>query len=244
MAQIPLIGSPLAKAAAPFADEAADGPLDTAAFLADLVDLRGGVALAEDMAGLTSDDRIEEVTPAELRQRLRDGFDHTEARLRDAFDNAFRRRYRLPTAERAWSALLEAGALEKRRSKQVTTATRTLWATYGDFLETHLKRARFALRDLRVELAPGLRGLGPDAARLERLDAAFANATHGQVEKLVRRVVPACERAFAAALLEAVSGLPEEAAKVDDLAPGFGEGGWVRDWLKECRRLVEALVDR
>lgn len=243
MAQVPLIGSPLAKAAAPFADEATDGPLDTAAFLADLVDLRGGVALAEDMAGIATDDRSEAVAPAELRARLQAGLDHTEARLRDAFDNAFRRRYRLPTADRAWSALTDAGALERRRPKQIQTAARTLWAAYGDFLETHLKRARFALRDLRLELAPGLRGLSADAARLERLDAAFANATHAQVEKLVRRVVPACERTFASGLTEAVGALRGEAT-VADLAPGFDEGGWVYAWLTECRRLVCALVDR
>lgn len=243
MAQLPLIGTPLAKAAAPFAEETPGTPLDTAAFLADLVDLRGGVALAEALAGDALELPTEDVPPGELRARLHAGLEHTEMRLADAFDHAFRPRYRLPTAERAWTALDAAGALEKRRGKPLKTAARTLWATYGDFLETHLKRARFALRDLRVELAPALRGIGPDAARLERLDAAFTEATHGELEKLVRRVGPGCERVFAETIAELVAALPEEPT-VEHLTPAFAEGGAVRAWMGRCRVLVEAVVDR
>jgi len=241
--QLPLIGSPLAKAAAPFAAETPGEPLDTAAFLAALVALRGGVALAEDLAGIAEDGPTESVEPAEIRRRLADGLAHTEARLYDAFDHAFRPRYQLPSPARVWTALEQSGALERRRGKTVRTAARTLSATYGEFLETHQKRARFALRDLREELAPALRGLGPDAARLERLDAAFTHATHSEINKLTRRVVPALLRGFERDLADAVAALPEDAS-AGDLAPGFADGGWVRVWMARCRRLVCAVVDR
>ncbi len=244
MPQLPLLATPIGRAVAPLAEVEASDPPDAAAALADLVDLHGGVVLAEALTGLP------EVTAAAadvdvpaLRGRLREGLTHLSDQLDDAFEHAFRPRYRLPTPERALEALEHAGAIEQRRGKPAKAVARTLWAPYGEFLETRLKRARFALRDLRTDVAPVLRALGDDAARLERLDAAFGEATHRPVEQLLRRAMPACEAAFARQLQGHLRALPD-APRVDDVRPWFAADGWIPAWFSGCQSLVYALVER
>ena len=82
------------------------------------------------------------------------------SRTEFSFENAFRPRFRLPTARRAWGILKRAGVVEpvtpmtkRQQNAALKTATRMLWAPFGEFIETRLKRARFALKDLRDELS-------------------------------------------------------------------------------------------
>jgi hypothetical protein len=133
--------------------------------------LRGGVALADALAELEAPFRSEErAEPAKLRVRLLDELSALEARLDDALEHAFKPRYRLPTPARAFTLLEQAGLFGQARARALTAATRTLWAPFDDFFETHLKRARFGLRDLRAELgryAAGSREPASGAGRVE-----------------------------------------------------------------------------
>jgi hypothetical protein len=235
---------PIAAAVECFSPEEPATEVDAAQFLADLIDLRGGVALAERLAALDGVDAAFDPAAAErVRERLATDLGEIEARLTDAFDNALKPRYRLPTAHRALTILTQADALKTRKGKALRSATRNLWAPVGEFVETQLKRARFALADLRVAVGEELRRMGPDAARLERLDAALEAATRHEVERLYRRIPSACEASFGAAFREAVLALPAEPASTD-LAEGFSAWGWLPEEIEKARGLVAGVVRR
>lgn len=243
MPQLPLLpAGPIGAAVGPFA-EGEDQPIDPAAMLAELIDLRGGVLLAERLS--TFDEpppSAPPTTPEEVRGLLREAVADVEARLAEAFAQPLRPRYRLPDPSRAHAILERTGVFATRKGKPLRVAGRALWSPFGDFVETHTKRARFALRDLRADLVLPLRGLGPEAARLEQLDAVLAEATAPAAEQLLRRVPLACEQAFTRALRDALRTLPA-APMPADLEPAFTEGGWVRAQLAYACRLAAALVE-
>ena len=241
MAQLNLLPrGPLDEATGPFAAE--DLPAaNPAAILADLIDLRGGVALAEQLATLddlpTPDP---EADPAALRSRIHDEIRVIWERLDAALTHAFKPRYRLPDAQRMGFTLRRGGAFDAPGAATLRSAARASWSPFNEFLEMHLKRARFALRDLRVEVGEALPRLSLDAARLERLDAALGQATHGAAEKLYGRALYAAERAYAEGLRAALAEHP--APDVDTLAAWLGEAGWVRPIFADAVALVRAMV--
>jgi hypothetical protein len=235
---------PLAAAVEGFSPELPAGEVDPTQVLADLIDLRGGVVLAERLALI---DEVQEtgdlsVVPR-LRRRLSEGVGEIEARLHDAFDNALKPRYRLPTAHRALLILQQSGALDDRKGQPLRSAIRNLWAPINEFVELNLKRSRFALAEIRAGVGEDLRTLGGDAARLERLDAALEAATKLEVERLYRRIPQACEASFDAALRRAVAALPA-APTAADLAEGFSAWGWLPDEIERARGLVAGVVTR
>jgi transposase InsO family protein len=166
----------------------------------------------------------------------------------DALDNAFKPRYRLPTPARAWTLLDQAGLFAQPSTRSASTArqraaagaTRTLWAPFDDFFETHLKRARFGLRDLRAELGPGLRALGEDAARLERLDAALRLACAPETEALLRRARARLEDVMGERLRAALKGLGPQ-PKVADVEALWSPGAAVAATFEDGRRFVQAV---
>ncbi|MCB9536830.1 MAG: hypothetical protein H6704_11310 [Myxococcales bacterium] len=242
MSQLTLIPlGPIDAAAQPFLPEDAPPPIDPATLLSDLIDLRGGVALAEALATLDAIEApAEPLPPAPVRARLEAAVRDIEGRMADAFEHAFKPRYRLPTAQRAQQVLAQSGVLENPKGAPLRAATRTLWAPFAEYLDTHLKRARFALRDTRAELAEQLPRISADAARLERLDAALAGAAHQGVEALVLRALSACEQGFGAALKGALKALPAGAAP--DVSAWFAADGWVPLHLRRCQALIRAVV--
>ena len=209
--------------------------------LSDLIDLRGSVILAEALACV---DQVTEPThplpAAEVRARVSEAVQQVEERLADAFEHAFKPRYRLPTAARAQQVLVQTGVIAAPKGAALKTATRTLWAPYSEFLDTHLKRARFALRDLRVEVAATLPRVSADAARLERLDAALMQGARAGIEGLVQRAVGACEATFAEALKGAVRDLGDRGEASS--SAWFAEDGWVPRHLTRCQALMWAIV--
>lgn len=242
---------PLTAAVAPYVGaETPDRLADGAAVLAGLIDLRGSVALAERLATIDAPlAAIEPADPAVVRAMLHTGVSDIEARLEEAFTHAFRPRYRLPTPQRGWLIIERSGLLDaprptgrsRRSPKPLRIAVRHLWAPFGEFLDTHLKRARFALRDLRAELEPKLLGLGEDAARLVQLDGALAEATNGTTEKLLRRVGHAAERAFTEAVTEAWRSWPAEPT-AEHFVAGFSPEGWLGDVLAEAQAMYRAVA--
>lgn len=248
-----LLQGPLTAAVEPFArvdDEAPLAAPDPAAVLAGLIDLRGGVELAERLAAI--DAPLPERAPSDpaaIRATLHAGLSEIEARFDDAFTHAFRPRYRLPNPRRGWLIIERAGLpgtprpgpRTRKPPRPLAIATRHLWAPFGEFIETHLKRARFAMRDLRAELEPLLEGLGPDAARLIRLDQALAEATRGSTEQLVRRVTYSVEHAFAQRIRDEFMAWPDDVGR-EHFAPGFAPDGWLGELLSQAGALARAVV--
>jgi len=242
VSQLPLMPvGPLSEAVAPLLPPESRVPADPAVFLGTLIDLRGGVALADALAELEAPFRSEErAEPAKLRVRLLDELSALEARLDDALEHAFKPRYRLPTPARAFTLLEQAGLFGQARARALTAATRTLWAPFDDFFETHLKRARFGLRDLRAELGPALRALGEDAARLEQLDAALRLACAAETEALHRRARHRLEELLSERLRGALKTLPKQPTPADLEALWAPEAA-VRATFDDARRMVLAV---
>jgi len=182
---------------------------------------------------------------AQIERSLLVGLADIEGRLEDAFTHAFRPRYRLPGAARAWSTLGQFGLLETEDldSTALHKASRLLWGPFGEFLETQLKRLRFALRDLRAEVGADLRSLGPAAAELVHLDAALVVATAGALDGLHRRIGPALEGRFEAGLREAL-GAKAQRRDLTTFTVGFGPEGWVGEIVEDAAVLYRALLQR
>lgn len=185
--QLPLFQTgPLSAAAQPFSDPEVQRP-DAPAMLARLVDLRGGVRLAEHLDDIW-DER--EAMPAtgrrtDPRPRIDETLSIIRRRLDAAYDHPERLRYRLPVGD-TMRTLAEA-ARDRRR------AGRAVWSPYGEFLEVHHKRAQFALVELTTEVRPMLLAMGGDAAALVRLDQALSEAMAARLGVLIRDVAQAVE---------------------------------------------------
>lgn len=233
---------PLAEALRPFLTEAptADAP----GVLADLINLRGGVELAERLDFEVPPPVEPAVRAARvelLRARFAREINEIQGRLDEAVASPYKPRYRLPTAARAFVVLSQAGAFDTRKGPPLKTALRTVLAPYHEFQETHLKRARFALRDLRVQLASDFKGLGGEGAALATLEEALAGALAPRVEALFRRATSAGEERLAEALTRVVQALPKEPTEAD-LAPAFApETGEVSKAFAESCALTLAI---
>lgn len=182
--------------------------------LAGLLDLRGAVALVRYLTEPAATAPPTLSDPRALRAQLRSGLAGVNGRLEEDLASMFKARYRLPTAERAWAVLVRAEAHTHRKGAPLKNATRALWAPCHDFFDTRIKRARFALRDLRDELEPDLAGLGEAAARLACVDRGLELACRTAVDDLLRRGLLALEARFAAAVRALVRSLPADGSSV------------------------------
>ena len=219
----------------------------------DAIDLLAGFI---DAGGAVRFSQLLEAGPATSKAEKGEGVDalesrvlgrlaEIEARLDDGFTHAFRPRYRLPTAARAWSTLGQFGLLSGGKPLDAAAfkkACRALWAPYNEFLETHLKRMRFAVRDLRAEVTQTLSRLGPAPAELAALDDAFVVATRGVIDDLYRRIGPGLEALFATRLRAILK--ETDALDVDTFSAGFGAGGWLGEILLDASALYHALLGR
>ena len=185
--QLPLFQTgPLSAAALPFVDPEVPRP-DAPAMLAQLVDLRGGVQLAEHLDDIwdmrdaqpTTDERIDP------RPKVDETLSVIRRRLDAAYDHPKRLRYRLPVGDRIRT--LAESARDRRR------AARAVWSPYSEFLEVHHKRAQFALAELANEVRPTLLAMGGDAAALVRLDQALNDAMAARLAALLRDMAQAIE---------------------------------------------------
>jgi hypothetical protein len=177
---------PLGRTARPFADTRQARP-DAPAMLARLIDLRGGVHLAEQLDDVWAAREVEQPIGApwagdnDMQATL-----HTiEARLNDAFEHAMRARYRLPDPARI--AHLASAARDRKR------AVRAMWAPFAEFLEVHHKRARFALGELTRTVQGELLAMGGDTVALVRTAQAVEVATATRMADLRRTIAQSIE---------------------------------------------------
>jgi hypothetical protein len=230
-------------------NEAERGPRAPAELLAELMDLRGSVTLSDYITDVPVIPQAEPSHPEAVQALLAHGVEEVRVRLDFAIDNAYKPRFRLPPSSRAWSILDRSKILEtfengaaKERNAALRSGTRLIWASFAEFIETHLKRARFALRDLREELVGPLTGLGADVSRLERLDHALRAAIDSEKSKLYQRIGHHAERRFAAALRTALRELPD-VADADAFALGFCQTGWLGIIFADAMAVVRGVIE-
>ena len=249
MQRMRLGAGPLTAAAAGLVKEAGpSAPVDPAAFLARLIDLRGSVELSHRLSDVARPRAPEPDLAAfsRLRALVGERLGGVRADVDRTFSDPFQRRNKLPSAVEVHAALAQAGALagalaeRGSRPLPLNAAAEVLWVPFGELVTRALERVRSEAASLREEIAPSLTALGPTAARLERLDAALFGATVTGRRQIEDRLLPALARSFAAHLRAAVVALPEPAAPLH-LAPWFAPGGWVRDEVGRGRAVVEAV---
>lgn len=181
---------PLGRGARPFADSHAPRP-DAPAMLARLLDLRGGVHLAERLDDVWAQrDQAAAAAPDPLPDL---GVIATiEARLDAAFADPMRPRYRLPDPARI--AQLATAARDRKR------AARAVWGPFAEFLLVHHKRARFALGELSQAVHAALLTRGGEVAALVQVAQGIEVATATRLADLRRSVAHAIERQAAQAM--------------------------------------------
>ncbi len=208
----------------------------TAAFLAELLDLRGSVTLAdalgdlEDKPGTVYDPRGATALLTEVRAR----FEEIDAKLDKAALELVEGRASALAASRVSAALLE--SIDDPRG--VDPAAREIWTPVADYLALRLERARASAADLRDEAGPLVARYSAEASRLVRLDAVLQEVTRDAEVKLLARLPPVTETRFA-----------REVVRIVDIAKGKGIAitePFVRSVLGRggpLRRIVEAAVD-
>ncbi|XXY16679.1 hypothetical protein WME88_51440 [Sorangium sp. So ce216] len=218
---------------------------DPAAVLAGLMDLHGSVSLARELSLL---DRpaapaapAAEGARAEVRALAAERLGELAEVLDHVFAAPFHRRNKLPDAAAVLATLEQTGVLPARPARALASAAGQLWEPFGELASRVLNRIRTETRALREELAPSLRALGPDAARLERLDAAISAATQKRRERALAELVPGLARSFARGFRSAVGALPEGAG-VEHVAGWFAPEQWLGRELQRMELVVQAAL--
>ncbi len=223
--------------------------LDPIEALASLISLKGSVELSQFLDQVEPNPSVAPSHPASVLALSAQGVEDVRSRLEFSFENAFRPRFRLTSAQRAWQILTQAGLVGtdttmkgRQRSSSLRTSARMIWGPFGEFLETRLKRSRFALIELRSELGPSVRGLGQEAAKLESIDTALRQATSEGTQALIRRIHNAFESKFHDALKRSLRELPN-AADSEGFELGFNQNGWLGELFRDAQELVTAIVE-
>jgi hypothetical protein len=107
-------------------------------------------------------------------------------------------------------------------------------------LGSSLRQARSDLFRLRTQIALELRGLGPRAVLLERVDAELQSSIEAKLGDLLGRLVHAAEQSFERACSQACQALPEGFGELELLA-WLGEGGFIERHGERCLRMTQAF---
>ena len=220
------------------------GPLGAsgAASSLDEVTGRAGVGDADESAEDSSGSRTGEEAAQEIASELLGRFDQLEAALERRMRELPAGRSRIAPAGRVLDDLTTRGALAARKARPITQAARAACESYLLALGNCLERARGDARSLRAELGPAIAGIGPDAARIEAVDAFVRRSTHRYVSQLFARAVPALEKHFVDAFKEAVKALPESPT-IEDLEAWYAPDGFVHTFEALARDLVRSVLD-
>jgi len=237
------VGGPLSSIAATFVDAetVAPGAHDPAVFLGRRMDLRGSVALAQQLEDC---DAPGAATAPGTRTQLSVLIDDRVGAIRElvvrTFADPFQRRNKLRTPEQM-AAILNEPALFDSRPRSLAAAADAVWAPCGDLLGRTLDQVRFELGALREDIGPPLAGLGVATARLERLDGALFGATAKGRAELEDRLLSAVARSFASRFVVAVGALPA-AVTAADLHGWFEIGGLLRAAVDRGRDAILGIL--
>lgn len=117
---------------------------------------------------------------------------------------------------------------------------RAIRAPFTRYVHGNVFDIRSAHATWRLDLAQRIAALGEQAARLEAIDAALAEATSREVEVLFARLLARLDTYFADEAKEALIALPRR-FDVEHLEPWFAEGGWVPRYLARVGAVVRAV---
>jgi len=234
---------PLRRLTAP--DEVhAPSRVDVVETLATLLDLTGSMALAAHLD--TPDVSAPGKTPVRVADV--DCADWVEDRLTHITAVVERRLSDLPTsrssvwgAERMIDEIEGRGLLRRRRARDVARLARDATDAHVLAVRGVIERIRGEVRGLRAELGPRLVGLGPDAARLEALDALVARARAAGTQRLLGRLPAALLEAFEARLAVALVGLDEGNVR-ERIEAAYAADGFVSRHYGDSERSVAALL--
>ncbi len=209
--------------------------------LAALMDFPGSVALAELLEGGPST-----VTPnpnaGSLGERL---LEDVRARL-DALEPTAlrpimgRRAPRTPNADELLSIVTRHGIAADRSDTAVQRLADELSGPFRDAFSTSLRQAQAHVATLRWEIVHDVRALGPNADRLERLDAALTRSMQAKMSELYDRMEHAAYLTFVRACAHAIEALDTGISR-DTLVSWTDEDGWIERYRERCVRMAKAL---
>jgi len=209
--------------------------------LAALMDFPGSVALAELLEGGPS------TTPrnpqaGSLGERL---LDDVRARLDSLEPTALRpitgrRAPRVPSVDELVQIVARHGLARDRSEAVVQRVADELSAPFRSALSTSLRQAQAHVATLRWEIVHDVRVLGPNADRLERLDAAVTRSMQAKMGELYDRMEHAAYLTFVRACAHAVEALDQDVSR-EALETWATEDGWIERYRERCVRMAKAL---
>jgi len=216
-------------------------PPNPAAVLAAMMDFPGSVALAELLAEPAATGPSAPDARARAELLIRD----VRARLDSLETQALkpllgRRAPHLPNADEIFTVLCEQGVDQARSEERMRRVAIELCAPFGSAFSTSLRQAQAHVSTLRWEITHEVRGLGPRATRIEKIDAALTRAMQTKAGELLDRMEHAAYLTFERACAHAIIELPEVWSK-DDLTAWSAPGGWIERYRDRCVRMTRAL---
>ena len=209
--------------------------------LAALMDFPGSVALAELLEGGSSN-----VSPhpeaGSLGERL---LEDVRARLDSLEPTALRpitgrRAPRTPTVDELVAIVARHSIAADRSDTAVQRLADELSGPFRDALSTSLRQAQAHVATLRWEIVNDVRVLGPNADRLERLDAALTRSMQAKMSELYDRMEHAAYLTFVRACAHAVQSLDSDISR-ETLTTWAEEDGWIERYRERCVRMAKAL---
>ncbi len=220
------------------------GVADPARTLSRLLDLRGSVDVARALAAKATPSYVSDDPrmPSRIAWSVQGEIGAIRSHARRAFARLSGERSRLPDAGRVHAELVARGALGVRSARALTSAAEAIFAPYAEEASSELTSVVRQARSLRKEIGPDLASLGPEAARLERLDALLAAATEAAIDVRLGRLVPAAKGPFTGELARALDALGEGAA-APDVARWWIEGGLLRRLVDSLEAIVMVALE-
>jgi hypothetical protein len=217
------------------------------------MELRAGVALAVLLESMEAELPVVEVSDPAAGAHLEELFSRGLADLRGIADRAFssglppHARARIAGPEHLAELLTEAGLLGRVEGTEpgarvMADALEAVQAPLVDLLDRGLERVRAESLALRAALTEALRALGPAASRLEKLDAALAQATERDTSSLLAGLAQVGAEAAEQILRPALSSLPPQTS-VEELQGWFEPRGPLPQAIFALRRVLVGVLD-
>lgn len=220
------------------APEVAQNPAEV---LAALMDFSGSVALAELLAAPVPDGPPTpdaQARGAQLREDVRARLDALLPLALKPLEG--RRAPSLPPAHEL-HAIVRGYAPEGTPDREAAIRiARELGGPLRSALGTSLRQAQAHVATLRWQITHQLRGLGPRADRLERIDAALQRSVQAKIGALLDRMEYAAQLTFERACEHACAELPDDFGE-RELGHWLAQDGWLERYRERCVRMTKAL---
>lgn len=218
-------------------------PLHPSEVLATLMDFSGSVALAEMLHAPASATPVPDDAPR-LARALHE---EVRRRLDAALPVVLRplngtRAPKAPPPEKMFESLVNfsGGPGRAPTPEAVARFAKDLGAPLRAALAASVRQARVQIAGARVDIAPELQALGPQADRLERIDAALQRSIETKLTRLFERMEHTAALSFERACAQACAALPPEFGAAD-FAPWAADSGFFEHHRARCEHVTLAL---